>query len=671
VALLALGWALSALHTYAAHHLTAAVLATGALAVTLLIGLGSLGWARWRIERELAGLRSGGGELLEARRQRLQAIARAGIRPDRAALAEATAAEEAGRAYFGRYLVATTVLLGLVGTFAGLMETLERISPMLTDREGATLSLLAAPLGGLHVTFGASLVAILGTLALALAQGDLTLHEDLALALLEERTTHQLIPGLWPAAEDAAERTVRAIDGLKNSLSESLARALDSQLTALTGTLAQQLTKAAGASEAQAAATTRALETQIARLCESVATTSAESARRQATAIADAASAIGQATRAASEELVVHTSAIIETSAAQTSALVEKAAVRTNALVEESLARSAALVADSVGRSTSALEAAVDRTTGAAAEALRETSAVSARALRDASTAAAGALRDATLTASAALRETGEAAEGAVRSTTGAVTKALEPLFAAEAARLEDVRAAVAEAGTQLQSALGRLTALEETLSSATRAQVAAIDRAGQSVLEAIDRAVLGGGAAIERAAGTLASAASELGAAATLWQPTIGTLTTELGALGREVALLAARPPENELGTVVLGELERLGDGVDRLRELVQLAAGNGVAAVTASPALTEAAVPGETATDVPVTAEEPALQLDVPVAAAEEAPLQPDVPVAATEVAHPLELASSEEPAVDDGALTDPLPVAPEAPVTDDIAS
>ena len=138
-----------------------------------------------------------------------------GVAPDLDVLAEATAAEEAERGFAGKYLVATTILVGLVGTFGGLMETLARVAPLFKDPLAAegpagALALLAGPLAGLHVTFGTSVVAILVTLALALVQGDVTLHQERLLARLQERTRHVLVPELWPAHEGAAERAARA-----------------------------------------------------------------------------------------------------------------------------------------------------------------------------------------------------------------------------------------------------------------------------------------------------------------------------------------------------------------------------------------------------------------------------------------------------------------------------
>ena len=136
------------------------------------------------------------------------------MEPDLDVLAEATAAEEAERGFAGKYLVATTILVGLVGTFGGLMETLARVSPLLKGQLAAegpagVLALLAGPLAGLHVTFGTSVVAILVTLTLALVQGDVTLHHERLLAQLQERTRHVLMPELWPAHEGTAARAAR------------------------------------------------------------------------------------------------------------------------------------------------------------------------------------------------------------------------------------------------------------------------------------------------------------------------------------------------------------------------------------------------------------------------------------------------------------------------------
>ena len=279
VAVLTLVAAIRALRTYIQFDLTVGVLSVLALVVTLLGGLASLYWARRRIGVELAVLKGGPGAaapadgpapvstLLRERRERLQAIQAAGVRPERQVLADATAADEAGRAYIGRYFVATTVLIGLVGTFAGLMATLSKVAPLLHDKEAGGLTLLAGPLAGLHVTFGASLVAILATLALALAQGDLALHEEQAMAALEDRTTHHLIPELWPPSEEPAERTVRAVSDLKTMLADAVAESLEKSAGRMAETARGEAERAARALELTAVT----VEKQISQLGTTVA----------------------------------------------------------------------------------------------------------------------------------------------------------------------------------------------------------------------------------------------------------------------------------------------------------------------------------------------------------------------------------------------------------------
>jgi hypothetical protein len=147
-------------------------------------------------------------------------------------------------------------------------------------------------------------------------------------------------------------------------------------------------------------------------------------------------------------------------------------------------------------------------------------------------------------------------------------------MLAEEASRLDEVRSALAEVGSRVDVTAGRLLELTATLGSISREHIAAIDRSGQAVLAAFERAVVGGGASLDSAAGTLAAAARDLQAGAATLAPRMGNLASELGALGREVALLlAARGPDGDIGAVVLGELDRLGAGMERLTELIRLA--------------------------------------------------------------------------------------------------
>jgi hypothetical protein len=529
VAGLTLVAAVQALVTYLSRDLTVGVLAVGALAVTLVAGLGSLASARRRIGAELVGLRASppSGKLIEARQRRLAAIQSAGARPDLGALADAAAAEEAGQAYIGRYLVATTVLIGLVGTFAGLMETLGHVAPLLAqkDQNVDVLALLASPLGGLHVTFGASLVAILATLALALAQGDLALSEAQALALLEDRTTHELVPSLWPPAEEAAERTARAMAELRGSLADAVVLALEKSARRMAEGSRADGERAARALES----TATAVEQQLSKLVTSLAATLEEGARRQSAAITAAAeTALGQANQRGAEA-VRRSTELAEQAVTRSAELAEEAARRSSALVEETARRSSALAEETVSRFTAAAEEAVGRFTGVA--------------------------------------------EAAVRESSAEIARTLTPLFSEEAARLDGLKATLGEAATGIGAAATRLEALGAELEGLTRSQIEAIGQSSQTVRDSFDRAVLGAGTALDQAAGTLAGAATDLRAGVETVRPALDSLTRELGALGREVALLmAARGPESDLGAVVLGELERLGSGVDRLNELLRL---------------------------------------------------------------------------------------------------
>jgi hypothetical protein len=512
VALLALIATVSALQTYVAHQLTAGVLAVSALAITLLVGLASLASARRRIGAELEGLRRNppGGALLAARRRRLQEIKAAGTRPDADALADAAAADEAGRAYIGRYLVATTVLIGLVGTFAGLMETLAKVAPLLGDNGSGGLAVLAGPLSGLHVTFGASLVAILATLSLALAQGDLALHETQALAALHDRTTHELIPALWPAAEEPAERTVRAVGELRTMLADAVGLALEKSARRITEGVRADGERSVKALEG----TVTAVQQEVARLCSSVSAAVEEGARRQG-------QSLGQ--------------------------------------VSESAAKQAA----------AASEESVRRSTAVAAE--------------------------------------------AVRAISGQLAQTLAPLFTAEDARLEAVREGLARASTGVEQAATRLDAVVKVMEGISEAHTDAVERAARGVLASFDRAVLSGGAALGGAASSLAAAARDLREGAESFTPRLGELSTSLSGLGREVALLAARDPEGDLAAVVLGEVERLGAGVDRLTELLRM---SGEDPVEPEPVAAEEPV---AAAEEPVVAEEPVAASEEPASAAE----------------------------------------------------
>jgi hypothetical protein len=702
VAVLALVATVAAVRAYQEYDLTAGVLSVIALVVTMLVGLGSLALARRRIGFELAALRdrsaiipsaqlvpgAGASEpppgspgetglaagssfaaegsdgtsepphppastWLRARRERLLAIRAAGVRPDRQVLAEATAAEEAGQSYIGRYFLATTVLLGLAGTVAGLMAL---------GKSGS--------LAGLPVTFAATLVAILATLALALVQGDLALHEKQALAALEDRTTHQLIPELWPPGEEPAERTVRAFtefraliaEAVAHSLDQSAARmartarsdadrsaralesaaaAIEKQIFEFSGTVGRALEATVAIVEKQLAATTATVETQLTATTATVERqltrlggtvsgaleTSAETVQKQLTQLGATVgatletsagtvekhmTALGTTLSGAIESsgsrmerqissLVASVGSVLETGASavdrqmtELTVAVGNALASSAAAMEKQMVEMTGSVGSTLGTSVATVEKQLGELNATMGHALGANSATVEKQMSKLGATVAGALEAATqklvaFMAEAAQATTGRAAsateaavrrssalaEEAVRTTAADLGRTLQPLLAAEAQRLELVREAFSHTVGGLQQASVRLTELHGVLEGTSRTHVTAIENAGQAVLAAFDRVVLGAGTALDGAAGKLAAAAHELGSGVETLSPKIASLTTELGALGRELALQTARSPEGDIGSVVLGELERIGAGLDRLTRLQQLAGG------------------------------------------------------------------------------------------------
>ena len=400
-----------ALATYVAERLVVGIVAVVVLMGVLAIGLASLARARRYIARELSALRreAPSGALYETRRAQLAALHRRGVEPDLDLLADATAAEEAERGYTGRYLVATTVLIGLVGTFGGLMETLGRVAPLLkgdlpssSGGPAGAFALIAGPLAGLHVTFGTSVVAILVTLALALVQGDVTLHHERLLALLHERTRHVLVPELWPADDSAAARTVRALRELQAFVAESL--------TASSTTSAERI---AGV-----------VRLEVQRLVAQIGT-------ETQTAVA------------------AQTAALERTSSALTDGLLRATEAAAHELRD----------AATTSRDTMTAAATVAREAiGAAAKAARESIDLAATASRQAFESAAAATRQEMAAAIAALASTTARTSESIATSTGAAVASLGELRGSLSAQLEGSSQALAAAAADLRGTAGALS---------------------------------------------------------------------------------------------------------------------------------------------------------------------------------------------------------------------
>ena len=106
-----------------------------------------------------------------------------------------------------RYLVGALVLLGLIGTFYGLLLTITGVRDVIgglsTEKATDTMTLianfkdrLAAPLGGMGTSFSASLFGLLGALALGFLELQLFHAQNDHHAQLEALVVSDLVP-LW------------------------------------------------------------------------------------------------------------------------------------------------------------------------------------------------------------------------------------------------------------------------------------------------------------------------------------------------------------------------------------------------------------------------------------------------------------------------------------------
>jgi hypothetical protein len=445
--------------TYLAGRLVVGAVAVAVLIGVLAIGFASLARARRYIAREITalGAEPPSGALYQARRAALVALRQRGVSPDLDLLADATAAAEAERGYTGKYLVATTVLIGLVGTFGGLMETLGRAAPLLSgdlasSAGGPTgaLALIAGPLAGLHVTFGTSVVAIVVTLALALVQGDVTLQHERLLALLQERTRHVLVPELWPADESTGERTVRALAELRASVLQSLTASATTSAEKIAAVVRVEVQRLVAQvrteTQAATASQTAALEQTSAGLGEALrraAESGARELRDAATASRDTMAAAAEASR----------EALVQATAASREAIVQATAASHEATVQAATASREAIV-----QATAASHEVVEQ----AATASQEAFATAARAAREEATAAIATLTATSARTAESIASSAQAAVTSLGELRGSLGLQLEGTSQALAAAAGDLSRAVATLSptlAELAPQLGGLTA--------------------------------------------------------------------------------------------------------------------------------------------------------------------------------------------------------------------
>lgn len=593
-----LSGALAVLSIWAAVHSLGAYVAQGStlgaavvvgLLAILLLGLGSLGRARVRAERELVGLAATprGGELFTGRRARLEKLVTSGVKPDVAALGRVAAADESQRAVLGRYLVATTVLFGLVGTFAGLMQTLRRVAPLVADAQANGAELVAAPLIGLDVTFGASLVAIMVTLALTLVAGDLAIAEERLLAALEEITAHELVPSLWSAQDSASERTAREVASLRSELASfaatvgggvgaSLEKALSgigervgaSTRDALGG-VATSITGALGTA-------TRGLEEKVTRVTEALGTKVTAATELLGTSVTAAVS--GSQTQVA--EAVERLSVAAEGAAARMGNAAEGAAARMGSAVEGASARQTTAVEAELQRLAERLEAAASgmrgdvlAATGAATELLSDALA------RTAQTSSAEAQRVVTAIEVAMERTHQRVGDSALVVSEAAMGAARETQL--ELARVST--AAVTELGNAGAGAAHELRSAAAALEGASRATQAAIETASRSSHDDVERLVAAVESAIQRAVRESVADASEqagarVHAVATALEDKLGPIVIEEArrlAVLSESAVAAATQVQETLAVGTQRALEALGAASEGMRTALVEAAG------------------------------------------------------------------------------------------------
>lgn len=518
--------ALVGIRTVAAYLSHGAYFALATVVVLIVVdgaGLFSLMRARRAVLQEWQKLRAQEpvSALWARRRERLLALKALQTPPDVDALMAVDEAELAGLASFGRYLVAASVLIGLVGTFAGLSETIAGFAPVMNDAGGEMGTRLLAPLSGLEVTFGASIVAIIATLALSLAAGDLALAERALLARLEERTRHELVPQIFPVSESVAAQTLQALAAMTATLSREWAETTAAQ--------AQRMESVVAAAAARFADDARLAVTSLKDVSEKAVTsltaTSAASALAIATASTRASDAITLAATLASEAA----------SALSTSS--------TQALVTALGDTAQALRAVSTDTAKSILLASTDAAQAVAAALTQATNAI-AKATKSSSEAASLLSATATQTVVATM----DASTQALRVTSGEAAKTIA-LASADNSR------AVAEVSV---GALARLEALTKQLASVFSATATTTWAKGSSDMrDAAER--------LEVAAQALALTTERL-------HPSLDRLTPELTALSRETAVLAARVDDAEVDEAMLAEMQRLGEALGEIKTLLTL---------------------------------------------------------------------------------------------------
>ncbi len=154
----------------------------------------------------------------------LSEIERAGRFTDAAVLSEALLDREEPRVDVARYTAGTLVLLGLLGTFIGLLLTIGGVADVVDglgvtpdgDIEAFLVQLkvgLRAPLEGMGLAFSTSLLGLTGSLLLGIGALGLAAAQSSWMSKLEEATALYLVPAAAVPGASAAAPSMAGVSG--------------------------------------------------------------------------------------------------------------------------------------------------------------------------------------------------------------------------------------------------------------------------------------------------------------------------------------------------------------------------------------------------------------------------------------------------------------------------
>ena len=158
-------------------------------------------------------------------RERVELVSqlrRTGAHADLGVLSEALLDREEPRVSIARYTAGTLVLLGLLGTFIGLLLTIGGVADVVDglgvtpdgDLEAFLVQLkvgLRSPLEGMGLAFSTSLFGLAGSLLLGIGALGLSAAQSSWISKLEETTVLYLVAGSIPAAGGASAPSAAAV----------------------------------------------------------------------------------------------------------------------------------------------------------------------------------------------------------------------------------------------------------------------------------------------------------------------------------------------------------------------------------------------------------------------------------------------------------------------------